>query len=194
MKRKAIELDKTDLQIISLINKKNKINLTEIGKKLNLSHVSIRSRLNSLINNKIININVGINVKKIDFKIGLILLEIETEHYDNLIKLYKKCPRVIQIFDLIGEYNLGVIFFSENFETYQTILKWCILYSKKGIRKSTILTMGNLIDPPFFNFQISKLYQQTVVCGVKCGSCDAFENDLCNGCINFEYYKGNFKI
>ncbi|MHA1301194.1 MAG: winged helix-turn-helix transcriptional regulator [Candidatus Helarchaeota archaeon] len=194
MKKKTIEFDTIDLQIISLINKKNKINLTEIGKELNLSHVSIRSRLNSLIEKQLININVGINVKKINFKIGLILLEIETDNYDNLIKIYENCPRVIQTFDLIGEYNLGVIFFSENFETFHTILKWCILYSKKGIRKSTILTIGNLIEPPFLNIQISKLHAQTVICGAKCGSCDPFKKGLCLGCINFKHYKGKFKI
>ncbi|MHA1381764.1 MAG: hypothetical protein ACTSRG_25625 [Candidatus Helarchaeota archaeon] len=194
MKKKLIELDKIDLQIVDQINKKNKINLTEIGKKLNLSHVSIRSRLNSLLKNKIININVGINIKKLNFKIGLILLEVETEKYNELVNIYEKCPRVVQVFDLIGEYNLGVIFFSENFEIYQTMLKWCILYSKKGIRKSTILTLGDLIIPPFFNIQISKLGQKDIVCGVKCELCDSFKKGLCLGCINLENYKGNFKI
>ncbi|MHA1301190.1 MAG: helix-turn-helix domain-containing protein [Candidatus Helarchaeota archaeon] len=64
--KKEFTLDQKDLQILNHINKENKINLTEIGKELNLSHVTIRSRLNSLMTKKLVKFGVGVNLKKLN--------------------------------------------------------------------------------------------------------------------------------
>ncbi|MHA1301191.1 MAG: hypothetical protein ACTSO9_17355 [Candidatus Helarchaeota archaeon] len=89
---------------------------------------------------------------------------------------------------------MGLFFFAENFDTFQTILKSCMLYSFEGIRKSTILTIGNLIEPPFFNARISKINQKNKNCGAVCKDCASFKKDLCVGCPNSQDYKGNLKI
>ncbi|MHA1232911.1 MAG: hypothetical protein ACTSRP_27365 [Candidatus Helarchaeota archaeon] len=192
--KKKIKLDKRDIAIISIINRDNRINLSKIAKELNVSHVSIGLRLNKLLKNKIIDIKVRINPKILNINLGFILLEIETSSYNKLLKIYKQCPRVIGVFDLIGEYNLGVFFFAENPDTFKTILKFCMLYSFPSIRKSTILTIGDHYFPSFVNIRLSKFIKNNIPCNSNCNTCDAFLNNKCLGCPNFIHYKGNLKI
>jgi len=197
MKNKKSEkdmLDKIDLSIISFINKYNKINLSKIAENLGMSHVAIGTRLNNMIKKKLIKLGIKINPKLLKLNLGLILLEVETNRYKDLIKIYENCPRVLYFFDLVGEYNLGVIFYAENIDTYHTILKFCMLYSLKGIRKSTILTIGKFYPPNYINIDTSKFKLNNIPCGISCNNCEAFKNNLCVGCPNFSLYKGFVKF
>ena len=112
---KKFKLDKTNLAIFNSLIDNNKFD--------------------RLVDKKIIKLSILINFSKLDFKLGLILLEVDASALEHLLKIYQKCPRVIYYFELIGQYNLALVFFGENEKTFETILKSCMLYSLILFRK-----------------------------------------------------------
>ena len=193
---KKFKLDKVNLAILnSLVNEK-KINYSKLGKQLGLSHVSIKNRFENLIEKKIIKHSILINFSKLDYKIGLILLEVDSDALKHLLEIYQKCPRVIHYFELIGQYNLVLMFFGESEKTFQTILKSCMLYSLKGIHKSNILIYRNPPEDLFFPFNFSFIDQENeeTPCLTTCKNCGAFKQERCFGCPASKYYNGPLKI
>ena len=51
---KKFKLDKINLEILNSLVKDNKINYSQLGKKLGLSHVAIKNRFENLLKKKLI--------------------------------------------------------------------------------------------------------------------------------------------
>jgi len=193
---KKFKLDRINLAIFNSLIENNKVNFSKLGKKLGLSHVAVNRKFDRLVKKKIIKLELLINFSKLDFKLGLILLEVNNEALEHLLKVYQECPRVVDYFELIGQYNLGLIFFGENDKTFETILKSCMLYSLKGIHKSNILIYKIPHDDLFLPFNFSSLNHEseTTPCGISCSNCGAFKQDKCVGCPSSKHYTGVLKI
>ena len=193
---KKFKLDKINLEILNSLIEDNKINYSQLGKKLGLSHVAIKNRFESLINNNFIKTNIAVNFSKLDYKLGLILMEVETSALEHLFEIYQKCPRVIYYFEVMGQYNLALLFFGENEKTFETILKSCMLYSIEGIHKSNILIYRYSPEDIFLPLNFSLLNQESedTPCGTCCNNCGAFKENRCVGCPASFYYKGSLKV
>ena len=193
---KKFKLDKTNLAIFNSLIDNNKINFSKLGKKLGVSHVAVKNKFDRLVDKKIIKLSILINFSKLDFKLGLILLEVDASALEHLLKIYQKCPRVIYYFELIGQYNLALVFFGENEKTFETILKSCMLYSLKGIHKSNILIYKIPYKDLFlpFNFTLLNRDNEKTPCGTSCKNCGAFNQERCFGCPGSKYYTGVLKI
>ena len=137
-----LKLDKINIAVLSYFVKHGKINYSKLGKRLGLSHVSIKNRFEKLLEKKIIKPSAPINYSELDFNIGALLLEIGNEGLKQLIDIYRNCPRIIYSYNIVGEYNHCLIFFAENMETFETMLHSCMLYNLNGVRKSNILIFG----------------------------------------------------
>ncbi|MFO7794680.1 MAG: hypothetical protein ACQERB_00905 [Promethearchaeati archaeon] len=117
----------------------------------------------------------------------------ESQAYEHVVKIYSKCPRVLMYHRLIGEYNLFLLFFCEDFELVDTITNQCLLYNINGVRKSNIHILAeNERKDLFFEIEVSKLDQlnEDSPCGVCCKFCKSFIKDQCIGCPGSKYYKG----
>lgn len=193
---KKFKLDKVNLAILNSIKEDSKINYSKLGKKLGLSHVAIKNRFENLLNKKLIKLSVLLNFTKLQFKLGFILLEVDFNALETLIKVYKKCPRVIYYYEMMGQYNLALLFFGENEKTFETILKSCMLYSLPGIHKTNILICREPSEDLFlpFNFPFINQDADKPLCGADCKNCGAFKQDRCFGCPTCKYYKGPLKI
>ena len=193
---KKFKLDKTSLAIFNSLIENNKINFSKLGKKLGLSHVAVKNKFDRLVDKKIIKLSLLINFSKLNFKLGLILLEVDASALEHLLKIYQKCPRVIYYFELIGQYNLALIFFGENQKTFETILKSCMMYSLKGIHKSNILVYKRPLKDLFlpFNFSLLNRDNEETPCGTNCKNCGAFMQERCFGCPASKHYRGILKV
>jgi len=194
--KKILKLDKINLEIFNSFTRDGKINYSKIGREHGVSHVSIKNRYENLIKRNIIKPSILVNFSKLDFKLAILLLELDSEAYENVKAKYSNCPRILFSFNLIGEYNHLLVFFAENLETVETIFNSCMLYNLKGVRKSNILIFGSLSEDLFLPLNFNQLDQQNenTPCGTCCKFCKSFIKEQCIGCPASKYYKGPLKI
>jgi len=194
--KQILKLDKINLEIFKALTNDGKINYSKIGKIFDVSHVSIKNRYENLIKKNLIKPSILVNFSKLDFQLAILLLELETEGYENVKRIYANCPRVLFSFNLIGEYNHLLVFFAENLETVETIFNFCMLNNIKGVRKSNILIFGSLTEDLFLPIDFNQLDQQNenTPCGTCCKFCKSFIKEQCIGCPASKYYKGPLKI
>jgi len=190
------KFDKINSVILKSLSEKGKVNFTKIGKSLNLSHVAIKNRYDNLIKSNVIKPTYLVNVSKLGYQLGVLLLEIGKGGLNKILETYSKCPRLIYIFNIIGEYNYCLIFFAEELNTLETMLNSCMLYNLEGVRKSNIMIMGIQNEDLFVPIDFSVLTGNTenTPCGTCCKFCKSFIEEKCIGCPSTNYYRGPLKI
>lgn len=194
--KKLFKIDKINLEIFKSLEEHGKVNYSKIGKHLGVSHVSIKNRYEKFLKKDLIKPSILVNFSKLDFKLAVLLLELEIEGYEKIKHIYLNCPRVISSFNLLGEYNHLILFFAEDLETIETIFNSCMLYNLKGVRKSNILVLGSLNEDLFLplNFSVLDQENENTPCGTCCKFCKAFIQKKCIGCPASKYYDGPLKI
>ncbi|MHA1986439.1 MAG: hypothetical protein ACW98D_07365 [Promethearchaeota archaeon] len=194
--KKIIKLDKINLEIFRSISEFGKINYSKIGKELGLSHVSIKNRYEKLIKSNTIKPALLVNFSEFDFKLAVLLLELEAESLKTINDFYSSCPRVLYSFNILGEYNHLIVFFGENLEMIETMVNSCMLCNKEKVRRSNLLIFGKLGEDIFLPLNFSNFNQQNEnsPCGNCCKSCESFVQEQCIGCPGSKYYTGPLKI
>jgi DNA-binding Lrp family transcriptional regulator len=181
--------DDTDKKIISMINHDWEQGTTEIGRKLDLSHTAVRSRLNRL-KRDIIKVNCNIDIEKLGLKLFFICLEARFK--SKVINHVKNCPKIINYFDTFGEYNLMLLAVAENTNTMESMIEQCFSFNFTDITKYSIIP---LINSPSM-FQPLKFYtndeKEKMKCDFKteCPDCTLYKEDRCVGCPLHIGYKG----
>ncbi len=190
--KKTLKLDKINLEIFKQISEFGKINYSKIGQKFGVSHVSIKKRYEKLLKRNIIKPNLLVNYSEFDFKLAILLLELETDGLIKINDFYSNCPRVLYSFNIMGEYNHILVFFGENLETIETMVNSCMLYNLKNVRKSTTLIFGKLMEDIFLPLNFANFNQQNEnsPCGNCCKNCKSFVQEQCIGCPGSKYYNG----
>ena len=194
--KRIIKLDKINIEIFKNLSEVGKINYSKIGKELGVSHVSIKNRYEKLLKRNIIKPSLLVNFSSLNFKLAILLLELETESLKKIRDFYSNCPRVLFSFNLMGEYNHLLVFFGENLNTIETMFNSCMLNNLRGVRKSNLLIFGKLKEDLFLPFNFSLLNQQNEnsPCGICCRVCISFIQEQCFGCPSSKYYKGPLKL
>ncbi len=103
-----MELNETDLKIISFLKKDSRISYTDLGKKLDLSDVAVKKRIDKLVSQGVIkNFSINIDNEKIGKKINAVLLvNCVPEDISKVIQKFEKIQQVEKINKAIGEYDL----------------------------------------------------------------------------------------
>ena len=113
------QLDHLDLNIISQLNKNGRISITDLAKKVKSTRLTVSKRLQRLINEEIINVGGGLNLKKLGWKVANVGLEMKSEPSRNKTeKILKDCPRVLTIYRTPGKAKLyikGISFYLRQF-------------------------------------------------------------------------------
>ncbi|NHI94420.1 MAG: hypothetical protein EAX96_18160 [Candidatus Lokiarchaeota archaeon] len=205
-------VDEIDLKIISDLQEDGRKSLTAIGseivkkKKSNdgkledqhgISHVSVKKRLNKLVENQFIKVTADLNAQKFNFQLALISAEVEShEATQKIIRKFSGCPRVIFLSTLGGgSYNVACIIACEDRETLNSVLAVCSLRNQEGIRRSEVSICDTPIVPKFIP---TRIFNQG--CKIEddlrqfeCVSCEKYKNGKCIGCPASEYYKNGIK-
>lgn len=195
-KRHKFKLDEVNLHIFNSLSETGKVNYSKIGKEHNLSHVSIKNRYERLINRETIKPAVLFNFSQYNYKLGVLLLEIDGKAIQKIQNIYKNCPRLICLFSVVGEYNYLLIFFAENLSTLETLVNSCMLYNLEGVRKSTVMLLSENLDNNFLPIRWS-LFQNIAEdspCGTSCEYCKAFIQERCLACPVSTHYRGPLKL
>ncbi len=185
-------LDKIDKELISLLfHDDGRETYTNLGKELeivrgkSMSHVSVKKRIESLIEDQIVKIQANVNVKKLGYVSAFILLE--TEDYETqkrIIERFRLCPRVFSIDLITGKYNIVIRAVAKSLDEMQCFLNMSWI-KKESLRNLEILISTQNVKPNYLpvNMRPTKCLQSNRgACGSKCKYCEQFTDGRCSGC------------
>ncbi|TXT53702.1 MAG: hypothetical protein BAJALOKI1v1_2310003 [Promethearchaeota archaeon] len=106
------QLDEVDRNIIKVVQAQPTITQTDIAKQVDRSQPTVGMRVERLRKMGLLQFQAGLNLRVAD--LFLTLLEIETNHAQEILKLVKTCPLMINAFRLSGSKNVGIILASKD--------------------------------------------------------------------------------
>lgn len=184
-----IKLDDKDRAIISMYAKDPDVSQEEIGEKIELSQPSVAARVRKLKEGGAIETHTGVNPLKMGLSMAKV--DVSTNNARNILDVFKNCPYFANGFTISGNYNLCLLFVSENISTLETIVNThvranpsvtgvefnIIINAEKDMVIPTILTPDITEEPP---------------CGLAkdCEECKTFHEKRCMGCPNTGSYQG----
>jgi DNA-binding Lrp family transcriptional regulator len=187
-----MKLDNVNKQILFELFKNGRENLTTINKNIfktdteTMSHTGVKKRIGKLINSDILKIQGNINLKSLNYKSCLILLEVK--NYDlvkEVIKAYRNCPRIFLLAQVSGQYNIIMGIVGKNSDTLLRFLNYCGPANKEGILHSEVLFISEIESPQFLPINLFCRESREHECGNTCQDCEAFLDGECDGCGNF---------
>jgi DNA-binding Lrp family transcriptional regulator len=187
------ELDEVDRKIISQLQQNGRTTFEELAKIVGFSSMGAKKRVDKLVKKGIIKVSSLVNIKKLGLQAAIVLMEIESsEALDKLLKRFKDCPRIVNIFTTLGGYNLIALVIVEDQDTLESIsMEKCSLRSSEGIRRSEFIPIGNILYSPFLAFRehLTHKDKTTAPCNVDCRTCKRYKAE-CGGCPAADYYLG----
>ena len=187
-------IDEKDRIIIAKLQKNGRIPIAEISKEIGLSSMGAKKRIDRIISERIAKVKALVNVEKLDIKLAMIAMELETGYaLRELIKKFENCPRVIRFFVTVGAYNLFALVWAEDYHTLESIsLESCSLRAQKGVRRFEFYPIIEVHYEPFLDLKVvAKKKFEKPPCGVDCKTCIRYnKKKKCLGCPATPFYRG----
>ncbi len=119
--KKLRELDQIDRQILNILSKNARTKLTSMAKGIRLSVDSTKKRMQKLEQDKIIlKYTINVDPDKLGRPLGVHVYvkfkDLVKEKYDEFIDELKGDYRVIVLVDIVGDYDLLVVFLTRDTE------------------------------------------------------------------------------
>ena len=185
----SIKIDKTDRRIIEFLSKDARRSLTQLARKVGISRPTLISRLERLMRENLIGINVGLNLEKLGLLTAFVFLEIKgVKNQTNLERTLMECPRVISAFKLEEKANLLLLIYGEDKRTLNAFIN-----SLRDFSSVEIISVMHSESPLFdekFPIRVYSEKMTSAPCERKCGECFRFKDASCVGCPAVIEYKG----
>ena len=112
-----MSLDGTDLRIMKLLRQDPRMPYTQIADTLGLSRVTVKNRMDRMIENDLIILSAKVNLANQGGKMATLGLEVKSgEHWDECLKKMNTLPWVIMGFKAMGKSNLRILIYGETDE------------------------------------------------------------------------------
>lgn len=113
-----MEIDELDEKLLEELKKNSRISLVELSKKLGLSDVAIKKRINRLISEGIIaSFSIKINYSKLGKGVtALLLLKTHPNERSQVLKELKSIPGIVELYSSLGEYDFIVQMVSKDID------------------------------------------------------------------------------
>ena len=183
-------------EILELLQQDGRMSLSEVGRRLGITHISVRKQLNKMIDEGLVRISAAVNPEKMGLKMVVIVGEIDTyKHLQEFMTLLKDCPRVIFLSTMLGAYNFMAMMVAEDPCVVRILaLGMCCIRNRPGIRRSDIYLVEDLVYPTHIPLRInSRRDREVAPCGVHCGECQYYQPSgecICPACPATKYYRG----
>ncbi|MHC1591312.1 MAG: Lrp/AsnC family transcriptional regulator [Candidatus Helarchaeales archaeon] len=186
--------DDVDRKILSLLRENGRMSLHELAKETSRSSTAIRKRLLKLTKNNIIHTTTLINLKKFNFYISFIRLEVEdVAARDAIYQRFRDCPRLISLYSTLGMDNMIALMLAEDRGTLESEqMQTCAIRSSKGVRRSEITLITEIFYNPYLPMRIELITKdkEKAPCGANCAKCKRYKNESCLACPATRYYRG----
>ncbi len=186
------EISRTKKKILSILSGDGRKSLVDIARALGITHVAVRKHLNQLEEQEIMRVRAEVNPEKTGLKLVLVFMEIEDEeHMTEITRRFRECPRIALLASMVGGYNLMALMVAENNDVLECISTVCVVRRMKGIRRSEVYLVSDLIEPRFLPLKITaEKIRQTAPCGRNCLECRKYIENKCLGCPATIHYRG----
>lgn len=186
-------MDDIDKNLISILQKNGRTSLSDIGKKLGMSHVAVSKRLDKLVGANLVQITAGVNTEYLDTKIFFMGLETENmEVAERIQEDYKNCPRLLMLAPVTGRYNIFAVMIAEDTWSLESIIGTCSIRTEPGVRRSESWFGNAPIYPQFIPLDLAPATTGSPIspCGRNCGTCKRYVANKCMGCPQTSVYRG----
>jgi Lrp/AsnC family transcriptional regulator len=117
-----LKLDDIDRRIITLVQDDPNLTHTQIAEKIDRSQPTVGMRIKKLEKEGILQFQPGINFRKVD--LFLASVELNTKHPDEILKMAKFCPFMLNAFRLSGSHNIMILLASSNLNKLDNIVNY----------------------------------------------------------------------
>lgn len=155
-------LDKTDCQILNILEDNCRESLTVISKKVGLSIDSVKKRLNRLQENKIFHSKIQLRPPYFGFSnvvdVKIILNSHDNNTVNRLISYLQNNPRVVEIFRISGNWDLSIVIISKDSADYCQLVSQ--IKKEFGFLFSSWVESTTLDSYKFEKYDLVKLYEE----------------------------------
>ncbi|MFH0868999.1 MAG: AsnC family transcriptional regulator [archaeon] len=102
-------LDNIDLKIIQKLTKDGRLSLTELSEGMDISRVSVASRIEKLTNAGLLQVSACVNLNKLNFQTLIVELQVEQSKIQTFKKIIENEPRVVNSFEISGQFNFMLV-------------------------------------------------------------------------------------
>ncbi len=185
-------MDERDRKIISILQENGRTTLSEISKKLGMSAMGVKKRVDKLEKENLMRTTAILNVEKLEILTAILAMEVESsEDLENVLGKFERCPRIIKFFVTTGGYNLFALIWAEDLHSLESVtLEKCSLRAQPGIRRYEVFPIQEMHYDPFIEIKVVADKLDAAPCGVDCGSCSRYKAEKCLGCPATKFYRG----
>ena len=110
-------LDDTDIRITKMLRQDPRTPYTTIADTLGISRVTVKNRMDKMLENNLIILTAKVNVKNQGGKMAMLGLEVKSENdWKECIEKINSLPWVIMGFRAMGKSNLRIVIYGETEE------------------------------------------------------------------------------
>jgi Lrp/AsnC family transcriptional regulator for asnA, asnC and gidA len=121
-----VQIDKKDIEIIKILEEDGRIPILELGRKVKLSHETVRYRLNKMIRNGVIEkFIVRINKKKLGYEIYAVIMigtwNYNQNEWEEFFKYLMEHKSIVSVEKITGNYDIKIAFWAKDPEEFDFI-------------------------------------------------------------------------
>lgn len=139
-------LDAIDVKIISKLVKNGRISLTELAIGTDLSRVAIANRIERLMKFGVLKVSALVNLEKLNYQTLIVELQVEKPKILQFRKLISTESRVLQCFEIAGQFNFMLVCTAQNNNHLRSFLDDTL---KKFSKDCKVTLSSNPLHPEF---------------------------------------------
>ena len=183
------KLSRRDVDIISALMDDGRKSITQLAKETGLSRPTVTSRLDKMLKTKIISVDPGLNLRKLECPTAALTLETEgVEERRRIEKTLARCPRVILMLRLTEKANLMVTLYGEDQDSLRSTIE--SIGSWPGANILGVTHAEPPLYPETFRVPVTNEKEAITPCGKDCSECPNYVIKECLGCPVTIHYRG----
>lgn len=95
-------LDEIDIQIIHKLARDGRISLTELSQGMEISRVAVASRIEKLIEHRMLRVSGQLNLSKLNYQTFVVEVQADKDREMKFRKLLEVCPKILFSFRITG--------------------------------------------------------------------------------------------
>ena len=180
-------LDNLDLKIIHHLQKDGRASITELAEKVESSRPTVTNRLKRLMDDELVIVKGGLNLRSFGFKMACVGLEVKNDDTRKEVKqCLKSCPRVLSLYRTPGKANIHIVMWGEDGQTLNSTIQ-----SFRDIQNVDII-YTHYVGTPIHGdvrVKVESSKESETPCGKICSDCHRYNNLWCLGCPPTVDYK-----
>jgi len=140
------DIDAVDVKIIQSLTENGRAVLADIGKKLNLSSVTIKNRLEHLLEEGVVKVEAGLSVEQFYTMSAVVYVEADEQTVQKLIEKFEGMQEVFLLVRVTGAYNLLVGVLGYAWKSIEELVEKEIR-SEAGVRQISLTAGETPISP-----------------------------------------------